>query len=126
MYVNYGDVNFFEYGCLVDSEHSDTEFRILYCRPFDDEDDLYLFGDCTVNIEDDWIDRDAVLSYIGMMDDTYEEGKFDATQFAIGCIEYYGVDEFRDYYLPAQMTKDEVCRRLKNYLIASDNLNIEW
>ena len=126
MFVNHGDVNFFEYGCLVDSEHSDTEFRILYCRPFDDEDDLYLFGDCTVNIEDDWIDRDAVLSYIGMMDDTYEEGKFDAIQFAIGCIEYYGIDNFTGGYDEIRLRKVEICERLKHYMIASDNLNIEW
>ena len=29
MFVNYGDRNFFEYGVLVDTDHSDTEFPIL-------------------------------------------------------------------------------------------------
>lgn len=121
MYVNYGDKNFFEYGCLVDADHSDTEFNILYCRPFDDEDDLYLFADCTVDITDSWIDRQQIMSYIGMSEDNY-----DPIQFAIGCIEYYGIDEFKDYNIPSQLTKVEVCNELKRYWIASDNLDIEW
>lgn len=53
-FVNYGDVNFFELGILVDAEHSDTEFSVLYCRPYDDEEDLYFFADCEVDITDSW------------------------------------------------------------------------
>ena len=44
MYINYGDRNFFECGILVDAEHSDTEIKILYCRPLDDAEDLFLFA----------------------------------------------------------------------------------
>lgn len=46
MYINHGDKNFFEYGCLMDSEHSDTVLDILYCRPYDDEEDSFFFADC--------------------------------------------------------------------------------
>jgi len=121
MYVNYGDVNFFECGRLVDSEHSDTEFDVLYCQPYDDEEDLYLFADCHVDIEDSWIDRKAVMAYIGMDND-----EFDPIQFALGCIDYYGVEDFTGGYIEIRMKKAEICEILKHRLIANDNLNIEW
>lgn len=121
MFINYGDKNFFEYGVLVDFEHHDTIFDILYCRPFDDADDLYLFAHCTVDITDSWIDKNDVFSFIGMRPETY-----DVIQYAIGCIDYYGVENFSSPYDGYQFTKTEICDRLKHYLIASDNLNIEW
>lgn len=121
MYINYGDVNFFEYGCLVDAEHSDTEIKVLYCRPYDDAEDLYLFADCEVDITDGWIDEDAVMDYLGMT-----EKNFDSIQFAIGCIEYYGVENFSDSYYGYNFTRKEIEELLKHYLIASDNLEITW
>ena len=36
MYRNYGDKNFFENGVLVDTDHSDTAFPMLLCRPYPD------------------------------------------------------------------------------------------
>lgn len=121
MYINYGDVNFFEYGCLVDSEHSDTEIKILYCRPYDDEEDLYLFADCEVCIDDSWINRKDVMDFIGMTEET-----FDAVQFAIGCVEYYSVEDFTSSYDDCRKTRKEIEEELKYYMIASDNLNITW
>lgn len=121
MYINYGDVNFFEYGVLVDTEHSDTEIKILYCRPYDDEEDKFLFADCEVNIEDSWIDKKLVMDYIGMTEET-----FDSIQFAIGCIDYYGVENFSDCYHGYNFTRKEIEELLKHYLIASDNLDITW
>lgn len=121
MYINYGDVNFFENGCLVDSEHSDTEFKVLYCRPYDDAEDLYLFADCTVDITDSWIDKNAIMGYLGMTEKT-----FDSIQFAIGCIDYYGVEEFSSPYEGYQFTREEIEEQLKYYMIASDNLEITW
>lgn len=121
MYINHGDVDFFEYGVLVDSEHSDTEVEILYCRPYDDEEDKFLFADCTVDITDSWIDKKSVMEYIGMT-----EENFDVIQFAIGCIEYYGVENFSSPYDGYQFSRKEIEERLKHYLIASDNLEITW
>lgn len=121
MYINYGDVNFFEYGCLVDAEHSDTEIKVLYCRPFDDEEDLYYYADCLVDITDSWIDKKSVMDFMGITEET-----FDAVQFAIGCIEYYGVENFSDSYMGYRFTREEIEKDLRNYLIASDNLNVTW
>lgn len=124
MYINYGDANFFENGCLVDSEHSDTCFDIIMCNPFCDEEDRYMFGQCQVDITDTWIDRNAILQYIGMTEKT-----FDSVQYAIGCMNYYSWDNFgaQSYaYEWTNMTKAEICEILKYQSIASDNLNIEW
>ena len=124
MYINYGDCNFFEYGVLVDSEHSDTEIQILYCRPYDDAEDQYLFGDCTVDITDSWIEKEKVMSYVGMTEETYNP-----IWYAIGCIDYYGIENFGGLsyaYDCHNMTKADICDVLKHRLIASDNLNIEW
>lgn len=122
MYINYGDVDFFEYGVLVDSEHSDTEIKILYCRPYDDAEDLYLFADCTVDVfADAWIDMGAVMEYLGMTEET-----FDVVQYAIGCVDYYGVENFSDGYQGYNFTRKEIEELLKHYMIASDNLNISW
>lgn len=52
MYRNYGDKNFFENGILVDTEHSDTAFPMLLCRPYPDEEDLYQFGEVEVDLDD--------------------------------------------------------------------------
>lgn len=121
MYVNYGDKNFFEYGMLVDAEHSDTTFDILYCRPFDDEEDSFLFASCQVDITDSWIAKNSVMDYIGM-----DAKKFDAIQFAIGCIEYYGVENFSSPYEGYQHNREYIESVLKHHLIASDNLDITW
>lgn len=121
MYINYGDVNFFENGILVDAEHSDTEIKILYCRPYDDEEDKFLFADCTVDITDSWINKKSVMDCLGMTEET-----FDFIQFAIGCVEYYGVENFSSPYDGYQFTRKEIEERLKYYMIASDNLEITW
>ena len=121
MYKNYGDINFFEYGVLVDNDHRENEINILYCMPYDDEENLYLFADCSVDITDDWLDKKGIMDYIGM-----EENNFDSIQFAIGCIEYYGVENFSSPYAGYQFTREEIEEMLKHYLIASDNLHITW
>lgn len=131
-YKNYGDVNFLTYGgCLVDSDHSDTEFRIIYLRPYDDgdpdHDDLYQCAEITVDITDSWIDKKQVMSFIGMT-----ENEFDPIEFAIGCIDYYGPENFgadgswgyqKDW---RYMTRDDIKEVLRHRVIATDNINIEW
>lgn len=121
MYINHGDKNFFEYGVLVDAEHSDTEINILYCRPFDDAEDQYFFADCIVDVTDTWINKKSVMDYIGMTEENYNN-----IQFAIGCIEYYGAENFSDSSMGYQFTRKEIEDQLKYYLIANDNLDITW
>ena len=126
MFVNHGDYSFFERGCLVDTEHSGTEFPMFLCRPYPDEDDLYQFGMVIVDITDSWIDKAAVMSYIGMTEES-----FDPVQYAIGCTEYYswdnfGANEFSVFNDWRRVCREEICDILKIYMIASDNLNIEW
>lgn len=124
MYINYGDKNFFEYGCLVDTEHSDTQIKIIYCRPYDDEEDKYLFAECEVDINDEWIDRKRVMDFGGMTED-----KFDVIHFAIDCIEFYGVENFgaQSYaYDYRDMNEESIKEILRHRLIANDNLDITW
>lgn len=124
MYVNYGDKNFFEHGILVDVEHSDTEFPVLYCMPYPDETDLFQFGDCLVDITDSWIEKRDVMNFIGM-----KETDFDPVQFAVGCIEYYGAENFgaMSYaYDYSRMNRAKIEEILKYRLIANDNLDITW
>ena len=125
MYRNYGDVDFFQYGCLVDDEHSDTSFDMLVCRPYDDEDDKFQFAQITVDITDNWIDRKGVMSYIGMTEET-----FDKIQFAIGCADYYSWDNFGASTMWnlnwMEVTRKEIENELKNYMIEDDNLDITW
>jgi len=125
MFKNYGDINFFEYGVLIDDEHNENEYRVLYCRPFcetdDNGNDLYYFADCTVNITDSWIDKNAVMNYAGMTPET-----FDPVLFAVNCISYYGAENFASPYDGYTFTRAEICEKLKYYLIANDRLNIEW
>lgn len=111
MYKNYGDKNFFEYGRLVEEvENTETVFNILVCDSYSGE--------------DDWIDRQAVMSYIGMTDQN-----FDIVQYALGCIDYYGILEFggESYlYDCNNMTMTDIQDILKYRQIASDNLDITW
>lgn len=119
MYLNYGDRNFFEYGCLVDNDHEENEINILVCRPYDDEENLFQFAECQVDITDSWINRDSVMSFIGM-----SEEDFDDIQFAIGCIDYYGIENFSDSTFGYDFTMEEIKDKLKYYLIDYSNLEI--
>lgn len=128
IYRNYGDVNFLTYGgCLVDSDHSDTEFRIIYLRPYDDEEGLYQCAEIIVDINDSWIDRSQVMKYGGVTEDD-----FDPVLFAIDCIEYYGPENFwadgcwMYQYDWRCMTREGVKEVLRNRVIATDNIEIEW
>lgn len=127
MFTNYGDKDFFENGCLVDTEHSDTVFPMLLCMPYSDEDGMYQMARVQVDIAEDWIEKERVMSFIGMTEETY-----DPVQFAIGCTEYYSWENFGadDYLNPCfdwrHMEKKDICGILKYELIASDNLDIVW
>lgn len=124
MYKNYGDKNFFEYGLLVDSEHSDTVFDILYCRPYDDEEDLFQFARVQVDVDDTWIKQEAVEAFCGA------KKSEDPIRYAIGCLEFYGPEEFgADSYACRydwrRMDRKSIKEEIKGYLIAYDNLVID-
>lgn len=126
MYKNYGDKDFFQYGVLVDDEHEENVYKMLLCRPYDDEEDLYQFGHVTVNITDTWIDKKRVMDYIGM-----KEKDFDPIRYAIGCTDYYswgnfGIIDYNPAHDWRNETRAEIEDQLKHYLIASDNLDITW
>lgn len=123
MYKNYGDQNFFNRGILVEENHDNGEFDVLYCMPLDDEEGYYIFGDCIVDINDSWIDRNAVCSFIGM-----DESNIDEVLYAIGCIDYYGIDNFSSQYAYDQhhVSREEICNILKYRDISPDGINIEW
>ena len=121
MYINYGDKNFFEHGILVDSEHSDSVISLIRCEPYADEEDLYECARLEVDVNDQWIDRKAVMDYAGMTE-------FDPVEFAIAATDYYPWDEFGAWscnvaYDWMRMTKADIKRMLKGELIASDNLD---
>ena len=124
MYINYGDKDFFELGILVDTEHSNTEFSMIRCLPYPEKEDLYQFAMLTVDITDSWINKEAVMSYIGMSEDT-----FDPVQYAIGCTDYYSWLEFGAGFHDAdwqQVNAAYIVDVLKNQMIASDNLDMPW
>lgn len=123
MYINYGDKNFFDFGILIDTEHSDTVFPMLLCMPYSDEEDLFQFGDVEVDINDLWIDEKAVSDFCG------SDKKIDPVGFAIGCINYYSWDNFgaMNYgYDWQRMDKNAIKEILKHRLIASDALDVCW
>ena len=122
MYHNYGDRNFFEHGILVDTDHSDTEFQMLRCLPYPDEEDKYMFSRLDVDITDSWIDRKAVLSFLGMTEET-----FDPVQFAIGCTDYYSWDNFgaSDYGDWQDCTADYIVANMQGYMIAHDEVILD-
>lgn len=133
MYQNYGDRNFFEHGRLAEAGQDSGEIRVLYCEPFADEEDLYLFADCTVDLSDDWVDWKRVCEYAGLEKEAEEntekeDGKGNGeenkeeyrTLLAIAAIDYYGVENFSSPYDGYRFPKEKVKEKLKYYEIESD------
>ncbi len=124
MYVNYGDKNFFERGRLVDAEHEEHVFHILCCDPYPDEPDQFRFGECEIDITDSWINREGVMSFISMTEETY-----DPVRFALGCLDYYSWENFgvADYccgygYNWLNVDRETILKVLSRYLIACDGM----
>lgn len=106
MYKNYGDVDFFERGVLIDDNHTDSEFDMLRCEPYTDEEDLFMFAPLHVDVNDGWIEIEDVLDYAGIIN-------FDPVEYAIACTDYYSWDNFMsiDYgatYDWQRMTKHQI------------------
>ena len=113
MYKNYGDVNFFDYGRMAEVQNDGT-VDVWVCNlvsDCEDPDRCYQFDHVNVDINDSWIDADAVCSYA-------DTSKNDIIQFALACIDYYGVENFGGtaYYTEEQFkTENEILDILKCY-----------
>ena len=104
-YTNYGAEDFFENGCLVNTERSNTEFPMLICRPYEDEEDKFQFGDIIVDIDADWIDQEQIEAFGAIRKED------DPVGYAINCAEYYGIENFgaQSYvYDYSSMTRQEI------------------
>ena len=117
MFKNYGDVNFFEYGRLVEKTEDTNCFNVLVCNyvcDCTDPERCFQFDNCYVDISDSWIDVDAVESYADCNKENEPE------LFAVACIDYYGRENFDGtmYYNENQLyTESEIREQLKNYEI---------
>lgn len=83
-YFNYGDVNPIEHGGIWVKKIDNHTFEIIKNIPETNE-----LLDLKVDITDSWIERERVMSFIGMT-----EKEFNPIWFAIGCINYYSADNF--------------------------------
>ena len=91
MYKNYGDVNFFDYGVLVEvNKNNENEFDIIKCTPDCDTENNYLFTTDCIDITDSWINKREVCSYIGLRDFSIDYTVEEKILLAIGVVEYYG------------------------------------
>lgn len=91
IFENYGDVNFLDGGCVV-AQDPDRQgcYYVITCDYVWDTpgDHHYLIQDCYVDINDDWIDVDAVEQYADVDKET------DPMLFATDCVRYYGGQNF--------------------------------
>lgn len=95
-WVNVGDVNFLDGGFII-YDNGDGTYDFVRCNyVYDTPDDkyVYLIEDGTVDINDSWIDVDAVESYADCKKDT------DPMWFARACVDYYGGENFGAVSVP--------------------------
>lgn len=118
MYKNYGDVNFFDYGVLVQcNKNNENEYDIIKCNPDCDTENNYLLTMDCIDITDSWIDKHDVCSYIGLRDFSIDYTEEEKILFAIGAIDYYGTQNSDG---GAWNTKNEIIDKLENYEIDCD------
>jgi len=121
---NIGDVNFLDGGFII-SDNGDGTYDFVRCNyVYDTPDDeyVYLIEDGTVDINDSWIDVDAVESYADCKKDT------DPMWFARACVDYYGGENFGavgvprglDDYSDYLYTAEGVEEYMKGYDLPSD------
>ena len=91
-WINYGDVNYLDYGALLmrpESGRSDTEFEVIYLveNP-DDEDTVYAeYG--TVDMSDDWLQK-----YIVSAPNTMEAVEEAFDRFGLGSYIEFALNSF--------------------------------
>lgn len=87
-YENYGDVNPLDHGGIWVKQITETQYEIIKNIPETNE----LF-DMSIDITDNWIEKEGVMSFIGM-----DEQSFDPVWYAIGCTDYYSPENFGSIY----------------------------
>lgn len=118
---NYGDVDFFDYGVLVE-EMRENEYRVVKCQCNCDEENNYLLQDDVIDITDSWIDKDDVCSYIGLRGYSIDYTEEEKLQLAIGVLDYYGEQSSTG---GSFMTKNEVIDYVtKRYEIEEEDFYI--
>ena len=65
MFKNYGDRDFFEEGILIEQQ-SPSQFTLLRCNPIPDQENRYEFARLDVDLDDDWMDKQALRDYAGL------------------------------------------------------------
>lgn len=117
MYKNYGDVNFFDYGVLVEKE-SENIYNIITCQTDCDSENNYLFSTCQVDITDSWIDKHDVCAYASIKDVSINDIEEEKVWFAIAVVNYYGA-----YHCNGDETwkkKNEVIDYINSYINIDD------
>lgn len=117
MYVNHGDMHFFESGMLIDDSHGITDIRFIQCEPlyddFGDDEMRYYFAAGSVDCTDTWMNVDAVMDYTDLADIAT------IPEFARACIDYYGGEEFSCDWDVHVMTRPEIERVINRCYWAS-------
>jgi len=111
----YGDINPLDHGGIWVQKESESCYRIVKFYPEESEENSSQLMDLYVDITDSWIEKDSVMSYIGMT-----EEDFDPIQYAIGCTEYYSCANFGCYQPETFNTRDEVITELAKYDIVAE------
>ena len=102
MFANYGDINFFDGGVLVEKEGNN--YHVIKCN-LDCDTEKYFLTDDFIDINNAWIDKNEVESFCGKTDD-------DAL-FASDIISYYGT---QNYYMgEEELTRAEVINYMKDF-----------
>ena len=109
---NYGDVTPPEGGRYVrsngDGSYNVVEVAQVYEYDRDTGYQVAHYMIDTSDIEDSWIDKEDVMSFIGMT-----EATFDPIWFLLGAVDYYGWENFGEEGHPETLTEEEVYNTLK-------------
>lgn len=87
---NFGDEDFLEHGLMLKAREDEGEFEVISCRfIFGSEDHAYEFTTGLIDIKDDQIDWDAVISFAEIDRDSAEP-----EELAVAALEYYTPEKF--------------------------------
>ena len=101
-----GDANPLTHGGYLTKKESEACYRIIVLSTFDDACHPYLVTCCYVDLDDSWMDKNAVGRFCGCTADEVT---------AMDCISYYGVYEFGGSYEERFHTKKDAREQLISY-----------
>lgn len=114
---NFGDVNFLDGGCVLqyDPSYGNFTYHIIKCDfvwDMGDDPAHYQISDVILDIDDSWIDKEAVERYADCNRDTEPEW------FATAVVSYYGAENCGGTV--EMMTTQEVADYMSQYDIPAD------